>query len=253
LRGAISGRTLLMEVCGLKQVDHYIKLVKKCLTKKRSLISAVDFNGLTALHYAASSTSDKVVRLVSEMDLIDKTTTCGDTPLHFALNDSLNTKINEKIVKALIDLKANLNARDAKGRTPLHLAISHTARIRDKDVNIVRILLDAGANPCLADESGYTPLHLAAELGEAPSVYLLSLSKVVQVNVTTKQGLTPLHCAVNNDLDDTDIVRLLLKKGAEPEAKDNNGLSCLQLAKQNKNLDCVELIEQCIEKLHRDE
>ncbi|QDJ95142.1 ankyrin repeat protein [Hypsugopox virus] len=57
----------------------------------------------------------------------------GNYPIHFAAN-----KYNSDIVKLLIKFGANVNARDGKGYTPLHRAVT-------VDVDRIKLLIDNGA------------------------------------------------------------------------------------------------------------
>lgn len=58
---------------------------------------------------------------------------------------------------ALLDRGAVVDTRDAKGRTPLMLAIAQGR------LDVVRLLLQRGANPNIADNSGKTALQLATD------------------------------------------------------------------------------------------
>lgn len=77
-----------------------------------------------------------------------------------------------EVVEMLVDRCADVRAKDADGRTPLHGAIVRGARACD----IARLLLSAGADPNAADNFGYTPLHIAA-LNEFSACVLLLLGK----------------------------------------------------------------------------
>ncbi|KAL2796369.1 ankyrin repeat-containing domain protein [Aspergillus keveii] len=72
----------------------------------------------------------------------------GTTPLLLA---SFNG--DAKVAKLLIDKGANVEARNKKGRTALHIAAKH-----DRKVNILWELLNAGADLNATDRQGDTPL-----------------------------------------------------------------------------------------------
>ena len=66
---------------------------------------------------------------------------------------------NNKLVSIFIDKKADLNARDQNGNTPLHYAVN----IRSLDngqnrSNILKILLEHGADQNVQNDEGLTPL-----------------------------------------------------------------------------------------------
>ena len=78
--------------------------------------------------------------------------------------------------RGLLAQGANLDALDASGRTPLHLACLHGVHPKVGHVECVRLLLDAGAQVDVEDGDGDTPLCLAFANG-APGVFATMLRK----------------------------------------------------------------------------
>ncbi len=70
--------------------------------------------------------------------------------LHFAAGNG-----HKKTVEVLLKAKANVNAVDIEGWTPLHVAALHGR------ANIVGVLLEKGANVNAVDRYGKTPLDYA--------------------------------------------------------------------------------------------
>ena len=66
-------------------------------------------------------------------------------------------------LKALLEKQADIDSRDAVGRTPLMLATLHG------QTNAVAVLLAYGADPNAADADGTTPLQ-AAKAGDHPAI-----------------------------------------------------------------------------------
>jgi ankyrin repeat protein len=147
-------------------------------------------------------------------------------------------------VKALIAAKADVNAADIDGSTPLHWAVYQ------QDPALVDLLLRAGAKPDPMTREGVTPLRMAATYGNAPIVSRLlkaganpkaltpngetmvmfaarsgdaaTLSTLIEaggdVNAVEKlRGTTALMWAAEEGHPDT--VKVLLKAGANPAAK----------------------------------
>ncbi len=154
---------------------------------------------------------------------------------------------NEKyisVLKRLILKRANLDAVDAYGNTPLHYAVLA------KNVAATHMLLRAGAKPYIANNKGETVLdydggndELLKNIVKAGSIlhYVLKtagnkdIAKHVQfliesgvdVNLKNSDGCTPLHYAANLALP---ILTLLLESGADINAVDNEGKTALMYA-----------------------
>lgn len=145
----------------------------------------------TALHLAARGGYTDVVELLldrgAEVDLIDA---LSRTPLSRAARYG-----RPKIVKLLADAGANLEHQEIEFRTPLHLAIlgDHAATASGDAYDAAQALLEAGADVnaiCPKDHGNYTPLHRCIRLAE------------------------------KGDERKTDLARLLLAFGADPDSVD---------------------------------
>ena len=112
----------------------------------------------------------------------------------------------------LIEKGADVNARAAKGMTPLAWAVYWDQK--DK----AELLIAKGANVNAKDDDGKTALHVAANWGKADLVRLL-IAKGADVNAKDSACWTPLHWAAFEA--DGDTMDLLLAAGA-----DCNAVSC---------------------------
>ncbi|HET9270260.1 MAG TPA: ankyrin repeat domain-containing protein [Vicinamibacterales bacterium] len=106
-----------------------------------------------------------------------------------------------------------------------------TFAAREGDLESARKLLDAGADINQATEYGWTPL-LTAVNNRNYKLALLLVERGADVNRANKGGWTPLYLAVDNrnieggdypvpkpDIDHLDLIKGLLAKGANPNAK----------------------------------
>ena len=96
---------------------------------------------------------------------------------------------NPELVRLLIDYKADLNARDPLGDTPIM-----RANEEDAATNFVKILADAGAKMDLQDTNGNTALHFAVGRIDPESVRIL-LEHKADPNIQNDAGYTPLDIA----------------------------------------------------------
>jgi ankyrin repeat protein len=109
-------------------------------------------------------------------------------------------------------------------------ALSEAALYGRRDV--VKWLLDHGANASDPVTVLQVPvLSLAAIRGDAMIVRML-LAKGADVNAKDATGSTPLFWALRSDYDSHEVVDVLLKAGADPNAKDLAGESALDLARR---------------------
>ncbi|KFZ68566.1 Ankyrin repeat and SOCS box protein 10, partial [Podiceps cristatus] len=108
------------------------------------------------------------------------------------------------------------------GKTALHEACAAAS------ADCVHLLLSFGADPEAVSEDGYKPLHLCKSPDSIECVQQL-LQRGARVNSRTEEeDDTALHVAARHGL--TDHVQLLLRYGAELEAKNKEGQTPLNAA-----------------------
>lgn len=112
------------------------------------------------------------------------------------------------------------------------------------DGNVAAVAQDLATNSYdlnLPDDAGRTPLHLAATHCHT-DVVLLLLNKGAKIDVKAKGGATPLHLAAQEGC--ADVVNLLLAKGAKANAHDDQGRTPLDRAVQWHRDAIAEIIRQ---------
>jgi len=233
-----TGNTLL-HVLVLKDKSEYILE----LLRKRNItidINAANNNGDTPLHLAVSKDNKElIVVLISAGANINAANNNGYTPLHLAVS-----KDNKELIVVFISAGANINAANKNGDTPLHLALKgYTSD--EINMNIVKALLAAeGIDVNKPNKNGDTPLHFATYHTDYESVKAL-LTAGANVNVANNyNNETPLHLVFskthpsseNNDVTILKIIRALLNKGANVNARSINGQTPVHLALMMEHL-----------------
>ena len=124
-----------------------------------------------------------------------------------------------------------LNQQDAQGNTALHmLNMTLTEGIDDVAVPMLRLLLDEGADVSLVNRLSATPLIDAVERGvdtgfDAMGLLIRASAEAGVLDVQNSVGDTALH--LTHDNGNTDVMRLLLDAGADPNVPDNEGKTLL--------------------------
>jgi ankyrin repeat protein len=133
-----------------------------------------------------------------------------------------------KVMKLITDTNGsivNTKERDS-GEAALHIIA------KNGDTVYLRYLLQKGANPNIQDRAGNTPMMIAVNSNFVEGVLILIAYKG-DVNVRNSSGETPLIRAVQ--LRNAEMVRELLKAGADPDRPDNiAGLSARDYAKADR-------------------
>lgn len=118
------------------------------------------------------------------------------------------------------------NARDDIERTVLQLVITfHPAPLGD-----LGLLLDAGAGIEMPQEHGFRPLHLACWKRDLTmAAFLLDRGADIDGRIVSN-GRTALMLVAEETFSDLDMLRFLVRRGANPRLKDTRGISALVLA-----------------------
>jgi len=160
-----------------------------------------------------------------------------------AFTSARNVNVQKRgMAKTLMDAGAPINGVDRLGRTPLACAV------RNWRLDLVKLLLEKGADidgACRPSSpyAGNTPLLAAMNHtdGKLLEIGKFLLEKGANVNAKDDNGVTPLHKVMVR----TEIVQLLLEKGADVNAKDKWGrtpLHCMQPRYSRAKAEAVRLV-----------
>ena len=124
----------------------------------------------------------------------------------------LNAKVKEDDVwslKRLIELGADVNARDDGSVTVLKLAV------RNDKYNCARVLIEAEADANKTDKAAVLVLIHAVQRGTIESIYVVKplIKAGIDVNKTDKAGVSVLNHAARKRI--WSIVEILIEAGAD--------------------------------------
>ena len=129
------------------------------------------------------------------------------------------------LVRALLAKQANVDAQNSEGTTPICFAI------QNGHLSVVVALYNAGASLQISDHKGMTPLMIATnQQYECVEIIKFLLEKHVDVNARNRDGQTAMYitCAAGHKK----IMSLLLDAGANPTIASNVGVTPLMAACQ---------------------
>jgi ankyrin repeat protein len=178
------------------------------------------------------------------------------------------------LVQQLLREGADLNGRDARGRTPI-MAATHANKpaivkiliqagadinlqdeIKDNPflyagaeglLDVLKLLIDAGADTRITNRFGGTALIPAAERGHVEVVNELLTRTDVKIDHVNNLGWTALLEAVilgDGGPRRTEVVRLLIAAGANVNIADGRGVSPLAHARQRGYTQMIALLER---------
>mmetsp|Transcript_3401 Transcript_3401/g.3721 ORF Transcript_3401/g.3721 Transcript_3401/m.3721 type:complete len:370 (+) Transcript_3401:140-1249(+) len=179
---------------------------------------------------------DKIRQIIAEKDVdLDHFDHHGYTALHNAVMNQ-----NEDMVRALLELpeeaattkKANCNLQDKaqNGWTPLIHAISNIPA--NSNHKILYLLVSHGADPNATGKDGMAPIHWAIELDQTSTIDFLLIHKA-NVELRAPMGDTPLILSARSD--QLSCFEFLIKRGANFLAYNDDRENCLHVAIDEKN------------------
>ena len=188
------------------------------------------------LHIAVTDNNSELVELLLKHASVDVTDTDGNTALHHAVEYVLRWGYSDRgvassnaksVIDILLENKADVNAVNNVGKTPLYKAAS-----KEWLLDIVsKMLQEYGGSLSKGSPDG-TPLVIACRQQNVEVVDVM-LKHGADPNLATKcwhhlKHKLPLHIAVS--IDNSELVELLLKHGANVDVTDAHGNTALHHA-----------------------
>lgn len=223
----IEGRTPLILAA---QEGHWSTV--KLLLDRRSPIDHRAYDGHSALSAALLEGQAEVAELLMRRGADTDVRDAEGRPLLYLL------VLEGRLEMATLLIEKGgvpLESRDSEGRTALHVASWQGC------VEMVDLLLKHGANPNAQDTEGRPPIHSVAWTGHDKVGCHLLEANGVNIDLACYQGATALSIAAQ--VGHTNIVKMLLERGANPDHMDKYGRTPIKVAVKHGHLNTVRLLE----------
>lgn len=207
-------------------------LVFKCWQKTvLPWLKAYDDPLHIAARYGITGLMQKYLGQGTDVDLLNEN---GHSALHLVC-DGRGKFVG---LELLVEHGADINLRASMDQSsPLLLLVCQNAPLEK-----VQYMLKNGAKPEVPDETMFTCLHYAAFSNNIELCKVLLSYDSVNVNAEDNAGETPLHWVFKWPNAPPELVKLLLNKGADVNAQDNDSQAPLYEACLVGNLEGVRLL-----------
>lgn len=203
------------------------------MLKKGFNIDIQGYYGNTLLHWALMTNNEKMVRFLlkngANPSIRNRTRI---TPFYIAAQKGNVVAMDMMLKKEETNKEVMSNIYNW---TTLHTAV------RECWKDATRFLLKKGADINAKNAVGKTPLHIAAGKWHVGMLQELLKCKP-DLNVQDSNGNTPLHDAVLSNTVSIQTLKMLLAKGANPMIRNGAGLTPLQLAFNQQKLKEAQLL-----------
>ena len=214
-----------------------VEALLKVAELKNVNMNILDADQYTPFHLACSyNENDRVIDLLLEKGVIFFMAIEKEfNPLHWAASNG-----NLKMMKILLESSelgnVDINCLNNYDNTPLNLAC------QKNHLDVVKYLIQRGANVLTVGVFGFIPLHWAAENGsvQIAQELFIAAAAVIDINTKDKKGATPLHVAC--EYNRLEMVKWLLKRGADPTIIDELNGTPLHWAARDGNLKIVQTL-----------
>jgi len=148
----------------------------------------------------------------------------------------------------LADVKRVLRAESPNERDPYHQTVLHHACGVSANVEIAKLLIRKKADVNAQDRNGWTPLHCAASERQLQICEMLLHSDNIDVGILNKDGTSVLHYLARNNPNSPEqaqyeeVLRLYIEKRGDIDSQSKHGESALHQSCLRGNITVVKFL-----------
>jgi len=177
----------------------------------------------------------------------------GSSILHYAVDALGKTNDIEpqyysqiiEIIDMLVKKGAEINARNKKGMTPLAIAFSYYYSIKEVKIRLIELMQKID----IRANDGSTALMYVTENERSTEIIEVLIKKGADVNAKDNAGNTPLIRACLSRYKYPEIIKYLIRKGAKLNAQNDEGETALIACFKSMNERGDEVLKEVVQLL----
>ena len=227
----INGNNLIFDAVA----NGNIEIIKKVGSLEELNINQVNRDGHTILHKDLVTSNNELALLLMDLGanptIVDRD---GKNFLFYALSKGIK---NLDLVERALELGCNINSRSSKNKTLLMESINYfletpkdETEIRNDHLEMIKELIRLGISIDASDNNNETALFIATRSEDKELINTLFEDDFkADLNHQNNQGDTVLSILALNGIRNADLIKLYLRKGANPDLENKSGKSLIEI------------------------
>jgi ankyrin repeat protein len=211
-----------------------IEIIKKIGLLKEVNINQVNLDGNTILHKEIVLKNNDLALLLMDLGanptILDKK---GRNFLFYAISKGIN---NINIIHKAVSLGCNINSRSAENKTLLMESINFflntpkdNTELKEAHLEMIKELIHLGVNVDALDNDNENAFFLVTRSENRGLIESFLEGCQVDLNHQNNHGDTVLLILVLNGIRNSDLIKLYLEKGANPNLENKTGKTVIEI------------------------